>query len=576
MKKIIKIIITIGAFLIGTSTGVAKENYIKLGESIPNIRLHLKTPTIEKNKNMYQIINTDTNELVYCIEPGIMLYDGIYEENEYQPDSDSLTEQDWYYLTKLAYYGYGYQNRTEIKWYVTTQFLIWEYLLKDTGEVYFINNNNEKIDLLKEEQKEILNDVKKHDELPSFAKKDNFDIDYTIKLTEELELKDTNQILDQFNITSANHIEIKKASNKIKLSFNDIADNVIYFDRKEEPNLDTPKIYYHANSQKVMSRGKTKVVSGLLHIYVNHPTLTIKKNTNRKSDLSLAGAEYSIFYEDGTHYGTITLNEKGEGTWKEMWPGKYYLVETKAPYGYELNKEKIVLEIKREDVVLEVEDKKIEKKVTIEKYAELNSGKINLEENAEFEIYNSKKEKVKTLITDKYGKASTYLPYDTYEIIQVKGKEGYSLADEIKIAIDENYEEKESLIIRNKEIVGKLKINKIDSLTKEPIANVLIGLYDNKKNLIKEEYTDKEGKIILENLPIGTYWIKELKASDNYELKEEEYKIEVKEGIEVIFTLSNRMKIKVPKTGVQEFSIGFFISIAILLVGVYLCNDEKK
>ena len=60
MKKIFKLLLCVVPFMVFMSTAWAREEvYIYLGNEIPNVRLHLKTPEVEKNKKMYEIWNLE-------------------------------------------------------------------------------------------------------------------------------------------------------------------------------------------------------------------------------------------------------------------------------------------------------------------------------------------------------------------------------------------------------------------------------------------------------------------------------------------------------------------------------------
>ena len=220
MKKILKLLFCFLTFFLVNHNVLAEESYIYLGDVIPDIRLYLKTPMVEKYKNMYEIINQTTGEHVYCIEPGVVLKDGIFGAYQYLdmiPEDLGITEDEWNYLRTIAYYGYGYQDRTDIKWYAATQFIIWDYLLKDTGEIYFVDSNNQKIDLLQEEIDTIQFDVDHHNLMPSFLEQD--EIIY-VELGDTLTFIDEYGILDDFEMDYTN-VEVKREGNEVTLTFLD-------------------------------------------------------------------------------------------------------------------------------------------------------------------------------------------------------------------------------------------------------------------------------------------------------------------------------------------------------------------
>lgn len=580
MKKLIQIVIFALVFFIGTNIALAKTNTIELGEVIPGIRLHLKTPTVEKNKNIFKIINRNTNELVYCIEPGVILQNGSYTEYQYVNFFPiQISQEDWNAISLIAYYGYQYGDRTDIKWYVITQVMIWEYILQDSDEIYFIDENNQRIELYEEERKAILTDIKSRELFPSFAQKEYDGIaEYTIKLKEELVLEDEYNVLDQFEVKSNNNLIVPNIDkNKITITADyPVSGDVILSFRQPCNTSAFPKLFYSANSQAVMSRGQISMPTFFTQIKVLYPSFELQKK-DMDTLSPIAGAKYGIYYETGDLYKTITTNAEGLATLDEIYFGNFYLQEIEAPYGYEINNEKIYFEVKDEDIYLEVMDKKLEKQIEIQKYMETKSGDLIPEANAEFIIYNENTgEEVTQKMTDEKGKITLSLPYGKYRLVQVAGSFGYEFIEDVILDINENFEE-ETLILKNKQIVGSLEITKLDAFTNDAISNVEFGLYDKDMNFLTSMVTDSSGILLFENLDLGTYYIKELAVSNNYELMDDAIEISIVDGGKVSLTIENRMKIEVPKTGTNEFLYVVLLYLSLLITGgfTYCCGKEK-
>ena len=200
MKKVLCLLFSFCAFFLARHSVLAEQAYIYLGDPIPGIRLHLKTPSVEKDKLMYEIINRNTGEYVYCIEPGVILHDGYFTAYQTLDGLNiNLTEEDWNQLKVITYFGYGYQDRKELKWYAATQFLVWEYLLKDTGEIYFIDEDDNLDDPLKEEIDAIRRDVKRFGILPSFYDDSN-KLVFNTEMNEEIILEDQNGVLQNYDL----------------------------------------------------------------------------------------------------------------------------------------------------------------------------------------------------------------------------------------------------------------------------------------------------------------------------------------------------------------------------------------
>ncbi len=71
------------------------------------------------------------------------------------------------------------------------------------------------------------------------------------------------------------------------------------------------------------------------------------KKTSKKDGKVLKGAEFEIHRKDGTLVETIITDSKGTAKSRELGMGEYYLLETKAPEGYERKEDRIIFEIKK-------------------------------------------------------------------------------------------------------------------------------------------------------------------------------------------------------------------------------------
>ncbi len=669
MKKILKLFLCLFTFMIASKTVMAVEqNYIYLGDEIPNVRLHLKTPDVEKNKKMYQIINRNTGELVYCIEPGVVLKNGYF--NAYQDIRQTglqLTDEDWQQMLLIAYFGYGYEGREDLKWYTITQFMIWDYLLEDTGEIYFINDKNEKINLYQEEINLIKEDMKHYYDLPTFMSADET-IKYTAKLNEKVTLVDEANLIGKFSVNTNQEYSI--SGNEFTISFTTPGTHYVYF-WKDSGMRNMAKIFCSPSSQTVMNRGILDIPVATIQFDIPNPTFTFTKKSSGKSSLSLAGAKYGIFYENGYLYKEFTTDEEGRAEFL-IDLGSWYLQELEAPYGYELNPEKIYFEVIDGDVTLEGEDSLIYKRIMLEKYLEHIDGSLSLEKNAQFSVYDAKTEELVTsFTTDEYGKYELTLPYGEYILKQTASTEGYKLASDIFLTIDDETEDLTILSVLNPEIKGSLIINKIDQDSEElileeasfqiwdvvherfltidgedtfqtiegklyienipygsyelveveapegyqisfqryafsvtedeeeitinvtnelkkgtlviekvdenlqPLEGVLFGLYDDCGNLMETYYTDKDGKIMIENLLEGTYFIEELETVSGYERLEGLLSVEVKADTVNTFKVTNRLQIEVPKTGTNEFLLTILFASLCLIVGAFICNYDQ-
>ena len=149
---------------------------------------------------------------------------------------------------------------------------------------------------------------------------------------------------------------------------------------------------------------------------------------------------------------------------------------------------------------------------------------IELKQSAEFTINANAKLDTKPVM---YG--STTVP----------GTQDYALTgfmyEEVGSSIMEDYQKNENKII----------VNKLKEGTEEVLANVKFELLNDEEEVEREELiTNEEGKVIIENLLPGKYYLKEIETLNGYILLEELVEIELEFGEEKEITVNNK---EIPK-----------------------------
>ena len=254
-----------------------------------------------------------------------------------------------------------------------------------------------------------------------------------------------------------------------------------------------------------------------------------------------------LVIKKGTVVDTVTTTADGTATTKELRLGRYIIVETKAPYGTVLNSTPIPVTLGFDGEVTDV----ITKQITVHnerQKAVINLGKIcESPENAPegynpygeviFELF--AKEDIKTadgevvipanalmeiIVFDKNGKGiiNTDLPFGSFYVQEVKTAYGYTFdespydvlfdyagQDTAKVTINVNGGDP----IENRLQRGSLKIIKVFEGRVTSIENVpftITGKTAVGTTVEINAVTDINGEILLENLLIGEYTIKEL------------------------------------------------------------------
>ena len=325
---------------------------------------------------------------------------------------------------------------------------------------------------------------------------------------------------------------------------------------------------------------------------------TIKVSNIRFKILNLDTNKYVSQYVGGKEYDIFSTDESGTfTTYLKLEAGKYKVIEIEAPYGYELNKSEIIFEITSNSnyeytengavFTLYFENKPKKGMITVNKKGEFiqnNNNYYSPLDNIEFKIYaeediksidNSyiyyrKGDLVDIIKTNKLGIAkSKELPYGKYYIKEYKTLDEYVIDnEEYYFEIKEN-EENITYELFNKLKRGSLKIVKKDKDDNTTIPGTKIGIYDIDNNQIYNGITDENGEILVENMLLGKYYIKEIEPKKGYILDNNKYYFEIKENEELVtLNITNKKEnlIEVPNTYKSNFD--YLILISILFINI--------
>lgn len=438
MKKIIIFLIVVTMSLI-CSTNVHASSSFYEGEYIDGIYMNKQkanSSTIYYQKARF-FRQSGTNRFAYCIDPFVFFQDGSNYEEVITPSN--LTETQKEQISLITYFGYGYKNHTDSKWYAITQLMIWQ-TAEPNGNFYFTDGlNGPRIEPYNQEINEMNTLITNYKKETSLNNKT-----YTLVEGEKLSIEDSNQVLSNYKSNNPNFII---QGNKL------ISDNLIEGEYtidliKEEKKHNKPLVFYQSkNSQALMQTGDLKDKKESLKVNVIKTKIEITKidkdnqSTSPNGEGSLIGTVYSLLDKNNTEIATITINENSIGKLENIPFGIYYLQEKHPGKGYHLDTKKYKLEItdKNPKIYITLENEIIKKKIIIYKtYGENN--KIP-EANITFAIYNNENKKVATITTDKNGKAEIILPYGNYKIVQENTTDGYHKVNDIEITITDTKDE---------------------------------------------------------------------------------------------------------------------------------------
>ena len=122
------------------------------------------------------------------------------------------------------------------------------------------------------------------------------------------------------------------------------------------------------------------------------------------------------------------------------------------------------------------------------------------------------------------------LPYGEYVLKQVKGKKGYYLQEDILFSVTEKASRsKKEINLVNFPYQGRLEFLKVDAATGKALSDAYIEIYSDQDVLVFQGKTDGDGKLIVDKLDYGKYYLKEVKAPNGYAISLEKKYFEINE-----------------------------------------------
>lgn len=324
------------------------------------------------------------------------------------------------------------------------------------------------------------------------------------------------------------------------------------------------------------------------------------------ADENITTPDGTVRYTKDTLVDAITTGEKGTATSKQLYLGKYRVVETVAPYGTVINPEPHTVELtysgQNEKVTntstsFTNDRQKAEINLTkiLEQDEKFNIGSNDEIRNVSFGLYADEdlkaangtaipKDGLLEIITcNEKGKATftTDIPIGSYYVNEISTDSHYILSEKKYPVVFEYAGQDTATVhisvndgepIENEIIYGTIKGLKIDRETGENIAGALFGLFSiNETEFIEEtailtSESNEEGIFTFENVPYGEYIIRELKPAEGYLPNEENYTVTISENKEIIeITIEND---KIPELGTtatidgkKEFTVNGDITI---------------
>lgn len=545
MKKNKRLLLSVGIFLstifglFSNCTPVHAENYsgqaIWPSEMISNIYIKkLRADGSGKYQQARFIRRSEDNAFVYCLQPFVDINNNyVYQvaRSDYEVYLNMSKEQ-FKKISLYAYYGYGYGNHSDHKWYAITQVMIWR-TADPSSQFFFTNtlNGNRNDSLFASEIAELENLVNSHYVSPSFNNINNI----KLPITNTISINDNNNKLSEYKISNQSNVSASINGNTLNITGTGIGNASIKLTKSDTRFSVPPIVYFNDHSQNVFRLGAYDPMEVNLNFEVIGGKVAIQKvdsetlETTAQGSATLNGAVYGVYKEDGTKLTEITTN--GNGYVKSDYLssiGKLYVQEIKPSTGYKLDTTKYYFELTNGNLepTIQVKEQVIKGRIKIEKLdSETNSCKAQGQatlKGAIYEILDLKGNVVDTLtIGDDCTATSKYLPYSQYKIREKSQSKGYYIDTNI---YDANITEEKIITITSKEQVIKNYISilkqydYVDGTTQflNAEANVKFEIYypDGKK--YGEITTDKNGYATL-NIPYGVWKFHQVNTHTGFE-----------------------------------------------------------
>lgn len=546
------------------------------------------------------------NHIVYCIESWAPLTgaeNGDYEQVGGDYTRINLTKKEYDKIRLIIYYGYGYKesryDHTDLKWYAITQYMIWN-IEAPHIEHYFVDSISSKDPIYpyEDEIAEIETLIKQHEIMPSFK-----DEKIEVGVGENAIIKDTNNVLDQFEVINNNDM-VKIVDNSLVINSDIVTSGIIRLKRKSVKYNYDNILYVSDNFQDAISLGKfpddiieipysikggkilvkkvgEKIVgidesNGELNFnieYVNLSGVTLSLRAGK----DIVGSNGEVIYRKDELINQWGTDSSGAMSF-DLPYGDYYIVEENGVSGYLQNNEPLFFSVNAnyQDVI--ITNRLQELRLFLEKRGEIfNSEDTKPLGNVIYGLYNSadinfddkiipKDTLLKKFETDENGIIDEVLtlPYGSYYIKEIASVPWYDI-DDTKYEFEFTFVKNSTIneidlnqLFGNDYFInylkrGTLNVLKRDSSSNQVLSGAKFGVYSLDHELLLEVVTDSSGKVNIQ-LPYGRYYLQELTAPVGYIIDSKKYFLDIDEHLQIVeleITNEELEIVNVPNTGIN-------------------------
>ena len=508
--------------------------------------------------------NTGEWKTVFCAEHGIDINTGEIHSGTYYKPTDPKIK----YACKIAYFGWyekygdyvvdGGISADRKKQFALVQQFIWEYLGQSTATFTNSSVQNDYI-ALKNEITQKINNMEKR---PSFDA-----TTITIDAGTSKTLTDSNGVLKDYNSIDKTvdgiRFQHNKGENTLTITVDancttesyKISDNTMKsWGMIKEGTQDYDTTFFidfpTGVQDQIYSVNYNDPVTLGFNLKVNiYGNLEIAKKDDKGNFVADTSFKLSYNADMSNPIGTYKTGSNGKVTIEQLKPGTVYIQEVSVPKHLILDTTIKSTTVKTADTVSYTATNEWKQGYIKVVKKDAESGKVVQQAGTVFDIYNSNNKKVTSITTDATGVAtSSLLDYGTYYVKESKAPNKYT----IKVEVSENIGVVEDgktyqITIVNTRVKGSVSISKEDSVTgKQPqgeatLQGAVYGvyartpIYDPADNTmiyntdvkVGEMTTNAEANATMNNLYLGQYYLKEIKASKGYTLDTTKYNFDL-------------------------------------------------
>ncbi|WP_368087283.1 SpaA isopeptide-forming pilin-related protein [Bacillus sp. P14-1] len=364
-----------------------------------------------------------------------------------------------------------------------------------------------------------------------------------VELSKVDDIDDTKLEGAVFNIVDMNGTVIHKGlvtNNKGKIEIDDLRPGDYQFIETKAPKhyvLDETPIHF------TIEKGQKKAISLTAKNSLQQGSIELLKVDDLNDQMKLSDAVFNLLDQNGKVLKTdLKTNNEGKIVVENLRPGTYQFVETTAPKHYDLDKKPIVVTVEKsqKDIATVTMKNSLTKGgVELSKVDDVDGTTL---EGAVFNIVDMNGTVIhKDLVTNSKGKIeiNDLRPGD-YQFIETKAPKHYDLNKEpIPFTIEKGQAEPISVTAKNSLTKGAVELSKMDDIDGTALEGAVFKIVNKDGHDVRTDLTtDKNGRLVVDELPPGDYEFIETKAPNHYDLNETPIKFTVKKGQEKIASVT--------------------------------------